>query len=883
MADKSKLYFGLTPKSTRYCNLAKLYEWIDRIWQKIAEIVFVRFEFDLPVDRFRESSHSERLTFALTSGGIIEWLILSSWCRRNGLDAILVSNRKRILLLSKPIYFFQVILRRKKFVDLFLSEQETGPRLLFCPPHERRKQPFDPTPVERVLGELYSQLARSHGALSFTIIPILILWRKFLRKDSRTLSEYFLGIGSRPNLIGKIWYLIRRRKDSTVRSLDEIQLRLKEGGESMESSDESEAVRVAKSTRRRILVVVSQELRVVLGPRYLSTHSVKETLMKDPEFQKFLSEVAAREKLDRRKVMLLAYKNFTEIAANYSYRTIEVMYVFLTWLFTKVFDGVDVEEEEIHRIREIMKTKPVVFVSAHRSHFDYLVIPYVLFLHDMVTPHIAAGINMKFWPFGPFLRSAGAFFLRRSFRGDVLYSLCFKKYVEYLLKSRIPIKFFIEGTRSRSGKMLPPAHGLLKTVLESVSRKMCEDVSLVPVSICYDQVPEEGSYTKELSGGQKTKESAGSLLRSRKIIYKNMGRVYLRFAVPVSAKEVHMQTERDKTDPTLALQKTAFQICKSINDASPVSPTSLVATVLLALRIPTVSLQDILGQAMMLAWYARWSGLALSIMDEGAFRRAMEHTIKRLYKSGVVGRTQDTVPRLYFCEERKRIALNYYKNSAIHCFILPSIALLAFLSTLRTLSRTKDTKAFQMSFHSRALELRNILKFECFFSATPQFLKEMDANVEYFFGQTQGETYNTFLGHSHVALLLLRILGDVFESYRTVIKYFREHGTPMVDKKGLVQRIVRFAEQERESGEIIFPESISIQNYSNALLLFENLHLVELAKDQKKKGVSVVSWNSEFTSVQAKLSGYLGLMGDSTENFLKQHGFQISERVEPAE
>lgn len=868
--------------------MAKLYEWIDRIWQQIAEIVFVRFEFDLPADRFRGILRGGRLTFALTSGGIIEWLILSSWCRRNGLDAILVSNRKRILLLSKPIYFFQVILRRKKFVDLFLSEQETGPRLLFCPSRERRKQPFDPTPVEGILGELYSQSAKNHAVSSFTIVPILILWRKFLRRDSRTLSEYFLGIGSRPSLIGKIWYLIRRRKDSTVRSLDEIQLMLKEKTESLENSDESESVRVAKNTRRRILVRVSQELRVVLGPRYLSTHSVKETLMKDPEFQKFLSEVAAREKLDRRKAMLLAYKNFTEIAANYRYRTIEVLYVFLTWLFTRVFDGVDIEDGEMHRIREIMKTKPVVFVSAHRSHFDSIVIPYVLFLHDMVTPHIATGINLKFWPLGPFLRSAGAFFIRRSFRGDVLYSMCFKKYVEYLLKSRIPIKFFIEGTRSRSGKMLPPAHGLLKTVLESVSRKMCEDVALVPVSICYDQVPEEGSYTKELSGEQKTKESAGSLLRSRKIIYKNMGRVYVRFAAPVSAREVHLRTERDKTDPTLALQKTAFQICKSINDASPVTPISLVATVLLGLRIPTVSLQDILGQAMMLARYARWSGLALSVTPEGALRRAMEHTIKRLYKSGVVGRAQDTVPQLYFCEEQRRIALNYYKNSAIHCFILPSIALLAFLSTLRALSGTKDTKGFQMSLHSRAVKLRNILKFEYFFSSTPRFLKEIDGNTGYFFGQTQGETCDTLnyvggLGRLHAALLLLRILGDVFESYRTVIEFFRENGAPPAEKKGLVQRIIRFAEQEREKGEIIFPESISIQNYSNALLLLENLHLVELAKDQEKTWVSVVPWNAEFTSVQATLSEYLGLMEENMENFLSLHGFQVSKRVEVAE
>ena len=247
-------------------------------------------------------------------------------------------------------------------------------------------------------------------------------------------------------------------------------------------------------------------------------------------------------------------------------------------LFNRVFEGLVVNRDDITRLRETMKTKPVVFVSCHRSHLDYLVVPYVLFTEDMVTPHIAAGVNLSFWPVGYFLRKGGAFFIRRSFRGDELYSLLLKKYIEFLLKNRHNIKFFIEGTRSRSGKMLPPAYGILKMILESYRSRSLEDIALVPVSIVYDEVFEEGSYTKELQGAKKEKESATGLLKSRKIVKRNFGKVYVRFADPLSVKEIIQKADEKNVDPKLTLQKTTFQICKHINDVSPITPKDRKST-----------------------------------------------------------------------------------------------------------------------------------------------------------------------------------------------------------------------------------------------------------------------------------------------------------------
>ena len=145
-------------------------------------------------------------------------------------------------------------------------------------------------------------------------------------------------------------------------------------------------------------------------------------------------QTALTEGIDKKKVMMRAYRYLTEIVANYTYRFIEVMSVVLIWLFDRISDGIVWRREEVSVVRETMKTKPIVFVASHRSHLDYLVVPYVLFFEDIVTPHVAAGINLNFWPVGPFLRMGGGFFIRRSFRGNALYSLCLRKYIEYLLE-----------------------------------------------------------------------------------------------------------------------------------------------------------------------------------------------------------------------------------------------------------------------------------------------------------------------------------------------------------------------------------------------------------------------------------------------------------------
>jgi len=839
----------------------RLYVWADSLWQWIAEKVFVRFEFDLPVAELQKMASEGRLVFALTHGGIIEWLILSSWCRKHGLGAILVANRKRVLFFAKPLYFLQILFRSRRYSQLFLGK-EKGPRLIFSSGRERAR-PFEPTPVETLLCEIYSATAGKGEAPKYPIVPIFILWRKHMRGSVRSLGEYFFGLSSNPNNIGKIWYLARKRKDSTVRAL--TTLRMGESREALDyddAFDDSEAMRVAKLTRRKILILSSQEMRVVVGPRFASPISVKETLMRDPEILAVIREVAAKEGVDQRKVMSRAYQNLTEIAANYRFRFVEVMYVVLTWVFTKVFDGLEADEEELHKVRELMKTKAVVFAPCHRSHLDYLVIPYLFFIHDMVTPHILAGINLAFWPVGYFLRMGGAFFVRRSFRGDALYSICLKKYVHFLLHNRFNIKFFPEGTRSRSGKMLAPAYGFLKMALEAYQQKVCDDIAIIPVSICYDEVPEQGAYTKELAGGAKVKESARELLKSRKLMKRNIGKVYVKFADPLFVKDITRTAAESGMDFKLMLQKTAFQVCKGINDVTPIIPKSLVSSVLLGADSAALSLEEILRHSMELLAYAQHSGSPLSVEGEEPFRRAVEQTIRRLLKSSVLN-VSDSVPRGYYCEPRKRVLLNFYKNSAIHCLNSPAISLIAYFSTLRE-EGVLPTAQFAEKLLQSASELRNLLKFEFFFDPSKTFQQKVDDNIGYLSGMPDWKnrlvpdvTEGILSGTRGVerAHIYMRLLGDLLEAYTYALQSLKD---PLllagpVDKKAWVQKIVKQVESLSPKQAFSFPEAVSIQNFSNSLLLFDNLELLKIEGSH----IHFQRWDDRMDALLASFSSYL--------------------------
>lgn len=853
--------------------LSKLYELIDLIWKKISSLVFVRFAFDFPEDRIPRNEPTSQIVFSLTHGGIVEWLLLSSWCRKNGLGAILVANRRKILLFSKPLIFLQVVFLNRSFSDIFLSD-ETGPRLIFCSPGER-KELFKPTEAESLIASLYESEKKNPGAGVYRFVPVFICWRKYVRGGSRQLGEYFLGLSSNPNILGKIWYLARKRTDSTVRALSPIFFSARDGLEINDNLDDLDSNKIARMVRRKIIVAVNQEMRVVLGPRYFSPVFIKETIMRDPDVLKMVEQISQETGVNRKKVMGQAYHFLTEISANYKFRFIEVMYVVLTWLFKKVFEELVVVPKQIQELRETLKTKSVVFVSCHRSHLDYLVVPEVLFVEDIVTPHIAAGVNLSFWPVGPFLRMGGAFFIRRTFRGEPLYSLCLQKYIEWLIKNRINIKFFIEGTRSRSGKMLPPAYGLLKMILQTYEDRQVDDIALVPVSISYDEVFEEKTYGKELAGAQKERESAKGLIRSRSLFRRNLEKVYVRFAPSLSLKSEVPLTDHFTSDSSLSLQKLAFQLCKSINDVTPITPKSLLASVLISHEKQELGLEDILRSSDILVSYVTYSNFELSVSEhDHDFKRSIESGVKKLIQRQVLVSHQQ-VPIRYSLEDRQRINLIFYKNNALHCFNLPSIVLLAGLGAL---SSPLHSTSLLEEIRRQSLILRNLLKFEFFFSPTHGFITEMEKALSFLCDHShlQAMTVDDFKNglrrrfpNISDASVFLSLNRDIIESYLITFEVLKTKSCSVEEQKFLLQYLVKEGVQRVESGKNYRTECVSTQNFTNALKLMENLGLIKTDRAKDTQSVNIQEVSTVWEDTHDYLKHFHELVSTPIENHFR--------------
>ena len=202
-------------------------------------------------------------------------------------------------------------------------------------------------------------------------------------------------------------------------------------------------------------------------------------------------------------------------------------------IFNRIYDGIIVDQRGLARVAEASRKGPVVFVPCHRSHVDYLALSHTLWRYSLVPPHIAAGINLSFFPMGYIFRRSGAFFMRRTFRGNPLYAAVFKHYIFELLKMGVNTEFFIEGTRTRTGKLLMPKYGMVKMIVEAWQSGACEDVQFVPVSIDYERIIEASSYQRELAGAEKKKEDLGALLKTTGVLrskfgdsISNLGRCY---------------------------------------------------------------------------------------------------------------------------------------------------------------------------------------------------------------------------------------------------------------------------------------------------------------------------------------------------------------------
>lgn len=401
--------------------------------------------------------------------------------------------------------------------------------------------------------------------------------------------------------------------------------------------------------------------------------------------------------------------------------------------------GIHINDQEVQRLRNVAKEAAerrisLVFAPCHKSHVDYLVVSYVLYRLGIALPHIAAGDNLNMPFVGWVLRHNGAFFIRREWGGDQLYIAIMKEYINYLLMNGFNMEAFIEGTRSRTGKLLQPKFGFLKLVLESILENPGRDALFVPVNIGYDKVIETPSYVNELLGKPKEKESIFQLFSNLNVLQLKWGRIDVRFGCPFSLNEFIKSIDLlGKIPPGISMQTKynnillplGYRLLGDINSITSIMPTAMVGTILLTLRGRGVGYNELVRKFKWLKNEITLRGGRVAESGRSSTEVLVDRAITVL--SDLVGKRFDILESVYY--PLFRFQLSYYRNQVIHLFIPECIVSLATYATIKVGGPVRNQRIPKSKLQNEVKFLSQLLRDEFVYQGGG-LVKNLDETLE---------------------------------------------------------------------------------------------------------------------------------------------------------
>ena len=643
------------------------------------------------------------------------------------------------------------------------------------------------------------------------IVPQLALYQKSSEKDYSTLGSILFGFKDHPGVIRKIVLFFRYNRQAFI-DLGET-LNLKQYLETQPSGKPIHEM--AAEIRKMLIESIDSQKRVILGPIMKSKQQTKETVLMDPSLTKELESISSGDAAALRRLRKKAGEHFDEIAADFNVSYIQMWHVVLTWLWKKVFEGIDVDTAGLAKVREWARRGPLIYVPSHKSHIDYLVLNDVLYNHHMHVPRVAAGKNLAFWPMGHIFRKSGAFFIRRSFRKEKLYVEVFTRYIKALLEDGHPIQFYIEGGRSRNGKLVLPKTGFLSILLQAHQEGFCKDLIFAPASIAYDRVMEEKSYIEELGGGTKEKESLRQIVKARRFLQRSYGKIYLRFANPFSLNEYLAQSSATGAENRQALAK---NLIRAINAVSPVTPLSVIAAAILSNHRKGFLYSEISATVgTMMAFLKRYEvPVAVTLADP---EKALQETIAMLVNWKIVDLLEDVEGEeetFYYVDEEKKIELEYYKNSIIHFFIYH-----AFVA-ISVLTGTEEVKSQDSIIEDYAF-LEDLFKNEFVFDEKKDHREKVMPVIEYFAESGflsrvggNGGYKVTKLGSDKLPIWA-GLAKTFVESYWIAVKSTTSRKYRGLKKENILRHMNYLGRRFHKSGVVDHVGALSRLNFQNAL------------------------------------------------------------------
>ncbi len=589
-------------------------------------------------------------------------------------------------------------------------------------------------------------------------------------------------------------------------------------------SEQSQVDDFAEFVAHRAWLTLERAERALRGNRYKVPRFVSEAILRRDEVQQRVIEIGRAEGKSGEWSLNRASRYIHEIAATHSPLVIDLVANAVHWLYRKTYTAIEYDRDELLELYGLGQRTSLVFLPSHKSNFDHLILQFLLWQNDFPPNHTAGGINMNFFPVGPFLRRSGIFFIRRSFKDNELYKAVLRSYIDYLIEHRFPLEWYIEGGRSRSGKLGAPRYGLLSYVADSFRRGTSDEVYLIPISIGYDQIVDLDSYSAEQRGEGKETEGAGWLVRTVQRLKHRSGKVHVRFGEPLSlAKEVSLASEPD--EQTLAIQKLAFEVSRRINEVTPITPTSLVTIALLANEQRALSLDEITTRLVELSRYIEERKLPSTFADAIDTKREVDTVLQALVQQDIVSVFEGGPDRVWRIQPDQHHAAGYYRNTIVHFFVNGAIAELALVKATEAGSGLSDV------FWDEVMGLRDLFKFEFFFSDKEVFREEIHQELAY-----RDQSWESRLdeGPDSARRLLASLtvfkahwtLRPFLEAYQVVADLLTTAGEPL-DEKQAVEQSLALGKQYRLQNRITTEESVSQVLFATAFKLAANRGLTQ--------------------------------------------------------
>ncbi|GAB3016220.1 glycerol-3-phosphate 1-O-acyltransferase [Mycobacterium bourgelatii] len=579
-------------------------------------------------------------------------------------------------------------------------------------------------------------------------------------------------------------------------------------------------------TRRAILALARAEYRI-LGPQYKSPRLVKPEMLASTRFRAGLEQIPGA-------TVEEAGKMLDELATGWSQVSVDLVGV-LGKMLSRGFDPeFDYDEYQVAAVRAALETHPAVLLFSHRSYIDGAVVPVAMQDNRLPPVHVFGGINLAFGIMGPLMRRAGTIFIRRNIGDDPLYKYVLKEYVGYIVEKRFNLSWSIEGTRSRTGKMLPPKLGLMSYVADAYLDGRSDDILLQGVSICFDQLHEIAEYAAYARGAEKTPEGFSWLYNFIKAQgERNYGKIYVRFPEAVSMRqylgEPNGPIATDTAAKRLALQKMSFEVAWRILQATPVTATGLVSALLLTTRGAALTLdqlhhtlQDSLDYLERKQTPVSTSALRLRT------REGVRAAVDALSNGHPVTCVDSGREPVWYIAPQHEHAAAFYRNSVIHAFLETSIVELA-------LAHARHVDGDRVSaFWDQAMRLRDLLKFDFYFADSTAFRDNLAEELAW---HQDWEAHLAAGGEQIDAMLYAKrplmsdaLLRVFFEAYEIVADVLRD-APANIGQKELTELALGVGRQYVAQTRVRSSESVSTLLFATANQVVADQDLIAPAPD----------------------------------------------------